>query len=115
VARLASAVYAETRGESYLTCIVVRIDEERRSITSTTAGHPSALIAGLPLRRLTSGGPPAGLFPNAGYEQERHNSSRVIVSSSSPTESPNVFPQVSSLPLSASTVVCQRTTCALRS
>jgi hypothetical protein len=69
VARLANALYAETGGESYLTCIVVRIDDEARRLTSTTAGHPPALIVGTTLTRLTSGGPPAGLFPNTTYEQ----------------------------------------------
>jgi hypothetical protein len=71
VSRLANALYAETGGESYLTCIVVRIDEEARTLTSTTAGHPPALIVGTALRRLTTGGPPAGLFPSTAYEQER--------------------------------------------
>jgi hypothetical protein len=70
VSRLANALYAETGGESYLTCIVVRIDEEARRLTSTTAGHPPTLVVGSTLRRLTSGGPPPGLFPNTAYEQE---------------------------------------------
>jgi hypothetical protein len=70
VSRLANALYAETDGESYLTCIVVRGDEEARRLTSTTAGHPPALITGTTLRRLANGGPPAGMFPNTTYEQE---------------------------------------------
>lgn len=70
VSRLANAVYAETDGESYLTCIVVRVDEEARCLTSTCAGHPPALICGTRCKPLTIGGPPAGLFPNAAYEQE---------------------------------------------
>jgi len=70
VARLANAVYAETRGESYLTCLVVRIDEERRELTSTTAGHPPAIVTGTSFTRLTRGGPPAGLFATATYDQE---------------------------------------------
>jgi hypothetical protein len=70
VSRLADAVYAETRGESYLTCIVVRLDEHTRQLTSTTAGHPPALLTGRRFRRLTCGGPPAGLFPKAAYDQE---------------------------------------------
>jgi sigma-B regulation protein RsbU (phosphoserine phosphatase) len=70
VARLANALHAETGGESYLTCIVVRIDEKAGRLTSTTAGHPPALIIGTTLRRLTTGGPPAGLFPSTPYEQE---------------------------------------------
>jgi sigma-B regulation protein RsbU (phosphoserine phosphatase) len=70
VARLASAVYADTRGESYLTCIVVRVDDEGRRLTATVAGHPAALILGTRLGRVTSGGPPVGLFPDARYEEE---------------------------------------------
>jgi serine phosphatase RsbU (regulator of sigma subunit) len=70
VTRLANALYAETGGEAYLTCIVMRVDEETRRLTSTTAGHPPALITGTTLRRLASGGPPAGMFPNTVYGQE---------------------------------------------
>lgn len=70
VARLAHAVYSETHGESYLTCIVVRVDPHRRQLTSTTAGHPPALIVGTRFRHLTLGGPPAGLFVDAAYDQE---------------------------------------------
>ena len=63
VSRLAEAVYVETHGESYLTCIVARLDEQTRQLTATTAGHPPALVTGSTLSRLTRGGPPAGLFP----------------------------------------------------
>ena len=70
VSRLANALYAETGGESYLTCIVLRVDEEARRVISTTAGHPPALITGTTLGSLKSGGPPAGLFPDTAYEQE---------------------------------------------
>jgi Stage II sporulation protein E (SpoIIE) len=73
VSRLASALYVETHGESYLTCIVLRIDERARRVTSTTAGHPPAIVTGANLRRLSAGGPPAGLFPVASYEQESTN------------------------------------------
>jgi hypothetical protein len=70
VSRLASALYAETGGESYLTCIVLRIDESAQRVTSSNAGHPPAIVTGANLRRLSTGGPPAGLFPVASYEQE---------------------------------------------
>jgi serine phosphatase RsbU (regulator of sigma subunit) len=70
VSRLADAVYAETRGESYLTCVVVRVDEHTRQLTSTIAGHPPAVVTGQTFRRLTHGGPAAGLLPSAVYEQE---------------------------------------------
>jgi stage II sporulation SpoE-like protein len=39
VSRLADAVYAETRGESYLTCVVERVDEDVRQLTTTIGGH----------------------------------------------------------------------------
>jgi hypothetical protein len=89
VSRLARAVYAETRGDSYLTCIVFRVDEEDRRLTSTTAGHPPGLIAGTRFGRMTSGGPPAGLFPDAPYEQETVDlapGNRVIVVTDGITE-----------------------------
>jgi len=70
VSRLADAVYAETRGESYLTCVVVRLDEPARQLTSTIAGHPPIVVTGDAFRRLTLGGPPAGLLPKVVYEQE---------------------------------------------
>jgi serine phosphatase RsbU (regulator of sigma subunit) len=70
VSRIANAVYAETRGESYLTCIVARLDERTRQLTTTTGGHPPALVTGTSVRRLTQGGPPAGLFQDAAYDQE---------------------------------------------
>jgi phosphoserine phosphatase RsbU/P len=70
VSKVARAVYSETRGESYLTCVVVRVDEERRRVTGTNAGHPSALILGSGISRLTHGGPPAGLLPDARYPEE---------------------------------------------
>jgi hypothetical protein len=70
VSRLANALYAETHGESYLTCIVLRVDERARRVTSTTAGHPPAIVIGANLKRLSTGGPPVGLFRVAAYEQE---------------------------------------------
>jgi hypothetical protein len=69
VSRLASALYAETGGESYLTCIVLRVDQAARRLTFTNAGHPPALITGTALRSLTTGGPPAGIFPTSAYQQ----------------------------------------------
>lgn len=70
VSRLASALFAETHGESYLTCIVLRIDEAARRCTSSTAGHPPGIVIGDTVKRMTAGGPPAGLFAAASYEQE---------------------------------------------
>jgi hypothetical protein len=42
VARIASAVHEETRGESYLTCIVVRVDDEGRRLTTRSPDTPGA-------------------------------------------------------------------------
>jgi Stage II sporulation protein E (SpoIIE) len=81
LATLAKALYAETRSELYLTCVVVRVDEDARTLTSSSAGHPPLVITGTPFQRLTTGGPPAGLFAKTRYEQETvqlHSGNRVI-------------------------------------
>jgi sigma-B regulation protein RsbU (phosphoserine phosphatase) len=70
VRRLAEAVYLETGGNPYLTCIVVRLDEATGCLTSANAGHPPAIVIGTQSRRLAAGGPPAGLLPDASYTQE---------------------------------------------
>jgi phosphoserine phosphatase RsbU/P len=70
VSRLAEAVHLDTGGNPYLTCIIVRMDECSGRLTSTNAGHPAAVVEGTRSRRLDVGGPPAGLLPNVGYEQE---------------------------------------------
>jgi serine phosphatase RsbU (regulator of sigma subunit) len=89
VARLAKALYAEARSEPYLTCIVVRFDEQPRSLTFSVAGHPPALAIGVLHHRLVDGGPPAGLLPDAEYEQETialPSGSRVVVVTDGITE-----------------------------
>ena len=89
VSRLANAVYAETRGEAYLTCMVLRLDEETRRLTTTSAGHPPALICGTRFTQLTLGGPPAGLFPNTVYQQETtqlRTGTRVVIVTDGITE-----------------------------
>lgn len=71
VSRLASAVYADTAGSPYATCIVLRLDERSRRLTSTNAGHPCGILLGpRGIRRVTVGGPPAGLLPTFQYDQE---------------------------------------------
>ena len=70
VSRLAEAVHSETGGNPYLTCIIIRVDEESGCVTSTNAGHPAAVVVGSTRSRLAAGGPPAGLLPDARYEQE---------------------------------------------
>jgi hypothetical protein len=89
IARLAKALYAETRAEPYLTCIVVRFDEQPRRLTCSVAGHPPALVIGGTQQRLVDGGPPAGLLPDAEYEQQTialPAGSRVVVVTDGITE-----------------------------
>jgi serine phosphatase RsbU (regulator of sigma subunit) len=89
IARLSKALYAETRAEPYLTCIVVRFDEEPRRLTFSVAGHPPALAIGGMQQRLVDGGPPAGLLPDAEYDQETvalPPASRVVVVTDGITE-----------------------------
>ncbi len=69
--RLSREIYAENAGASYLTCLVVRVDEATRTLTYANAGHPVGLMVGpLGQRRLSRGGPPAGLFAETAYEAE---------------------------------------------
>jgi hypothetical protein len=70
VRRLAEAVYLETGGNPYLTCIIARLDEAAGRLTSTNAGHPAAVVTGTQSRRLAIGGPPAGLLPDTSYAQQ---------------------------------------------
>jgi sigma-B regulation protein RsbU (phosphoserine phosphatase) len=64
-------IYAENGGGSYLTCILVRLDNATRTLMYANAGHPAGLMVGSSGRRLLSrGGPPAGLFPETAYESE---------------------------------------------
>jgi serine phosphatase RsbU (regulator of sigma subunit) len=82
LARLSKALYGETRDQPYLTCLVARFDEQSRRLTCSVAGHPPALAIGGTQQRLADGGPPAGLLPDAVYEQRTIDvppGSRVIV------------------------------------
>jgi len=69
VGRLAEAIHADTGGNPYMTCIVGRVDEEKRELWMTNAGHPSAVVIGNDTRRVGSNGPPAGLLAGLAYEQ----------------------------------------------
>jgi serine phosphatase RsbU (regulator of sigma subunit) len=70
-ARLSGALFADTGGQSYLTCIVGRLDVAQRVLTAVNAGHPPALIVRDDgVVRLQPGGPPAGLFPDSAYEDQ---------------------------------------------
>jgi sigma-B regulation protein RsbU (phosphoserine phosphatase) len=69
--RLSREIYAENSGKSFLTCVLLRVDNATRTVTYVNAGHPAGLIMGPSGRRLLSrGGPPAGLFPETVYESE---------------------------------------------
>ena len=69
--RISREVFAENAGSSYLTCVVLRIHAAHRTLTYTNAGHPAGVMMGRSgHRRLTRGGPPAGLFSETAYEAE---------------------------------------------
>jgi sigma-B regulation protein RsbU (phosphoserine phosphatase) len=69
--RLSREIFAENAGASYLPCVVLRVDIERRTLTYVNAGHPAGVMMGRSGHRLlTRGGPPAGLFPETAYEAE---------------------------------------------
>jgi hypothetical protein len=69
--RVSREIYAENAGGSYLTCILARLDRSTRTLMYVNAGHPEGLMVGAwGHRRLSRGGPPAGLFPDTAYESE---------------------------------------------
>jgi serine phosphatase RsbU (regulator of sigma subunit) len=67
--RMSAALYEETGGLPYATCIVARFEAGPPRITWANAGHPAGALqndgAWLPVE---SGGPPLGLLPGARYE-----------------------------------------------
>ena len=72
VERIAKRLYEDHGGTPYLTCLVVRIDLERREFAYVNAGHPAGIVLGGRTPRispllLAPCGPPAGLFPNQAY------------------------------------------------
>jgi serine phosphatase RsbU (regulator of sigma subunit) len=71
-AQLSAVLYEEWLGSLYVTCLVATFDLAARAVTYTNAGHPPGIVAGRDrLRHLNHGGPPAGLLPQARYDQER--------------------------------------------
>jgi Stage II sporulation protein E (SpoIIE) len=72
VERISKRLYEDHAGTPYLTCLVVRIDSERRELAYVNAGHPAGIVLGgrmpgiSPLL-LAPCGPPAGLFPKQAY------------------------------------------------
>jgi sigma-B regulation protein RsbU (phosphoserine phosphatase) len=72
VAQLSAVLYEEWLGSLYVTCLVAAFDLAARAVTYTNAGHPPGIVAGRDgVRHLNHGGPPAGLMPDAQYDQER--------------------------------------------
>jgi hypothetical protein len=68
---LSNALHADTGGSPYVTCIVGRLESDARRLSYVNAGHPAGLLLGAAgVRRLETGGVPAGLLPAAAYESE---------------------------------------------
>jgi sigma-B regulation protein RsbU (phosphoserine phosphatase) len=72
VAQLSTVLYEEWSGSPYVTCLVGTFDLTARTVTYTNAGHPPGIVTGrYGTRHLNRGGPPAGLLPEAQFDQER--------------------------------------------
>jgi len=72
VERISKRLYEDHSGTPYLTCLVVRIDPERRELAYVNAGNPAGIVLGgrtpaIGPLLLAPCGPPAGLFPNQVY------------------------------------------------
>ena len=66
---LSKAVYDETNGAMFVTCIVGLFDLEQRTLTYANAGHPPGLIVNHSnVTLLESLGTPVGLFATCSYE-----------------------------------------------
>jgi serine phosphatase RsbU (regulator of sigma subunit) len=73
VERISRTLYEENGGMPYLTCVVARVDVQRREIAYVNAGHPSGIVVdGRATNQgrwlLDSTGPPAGLFAAQTYQ-----------------------------------------------
>jgi sigma-B regulation protein RsbU (phosphoserine phosphatase) len=66
-----SATFMEAWGGTpYVTCIVIALNVRACTLTYTNAGHPRGIVVGPQgTRYLDRGGPPAGLIPNAQFDQ----------------------------------------------
>jgi sigma-B regulation protein RsbU (phosphoserine phosphatase) len=70
--QLSAVVYHEWLGSPYVTCVIAMVDLNACTLTYTNAGHPRGILVGhAGTRYLTEGGLPAGLFPDAQFDQER--------------------------------------------
>ena len=71
VTQLSAGLYDDCRGAFYVPCVVARFYLRQRTITTTKAGQPPAIVKGRGgLHFLRRGGPPAGLFRDTTFEQE---------------------------------------------
>ena len=71
VSSLSSALLADSTSGLYLTCIVAMVDPHQRSMVYVNAGHPAGVLwSPRRTRGLRVGGPPAGLLPDALFDEE---------------------------------------------
>ena len=67
--RISAALFEEHSGSPYATGIIARFETAPVRLTYVNAGHPPGCLFhdGTVMSELASGGPPLGLFPEAGY------------------------------------------------
>jgi phosphoserine phosphatase RsbU/P len=71
VSQLSADLLVEWSGIPYVTCTVLAFDLHARTLTYTNAGHPPGILRGFGRTQyLDRGGPPAGLLPDARFDQE---------------------------------------------
>ena len=71
VSSLSSALLADSTSGLYVTCIVAMVDPRQRSMVYVNAGHPAGVLwSPHRARGLRIGGPPAGLLPDAQFDEE---------------------------------------------
>jgi phosphoserine phosphatase RsbU/P len=72
VANLSCTLLADSTSGFYVTCIVAFVDPKKRSMAYVNAGHPAGILwSSRCVRGLTVGGPPAGLFRDASFDEEQ--------------------------------------------
>ena len=71
VSSLSSSLLADSTSGLYVTCIVAIVDPHERSMVYVNAGHPAGVLwSPHSARGLRVGGPPAGLLPDARFDEE---------------------------------------------
>ena len=72
VTNLSTTLLADSAIGFYVTCIVAIVDPKERSLVYVNAGHPAGVLwSRRGVRALNVGGPPAGLLPNAWFDEEQ--------------------------------------------